>query len=78
MVMASQEELKRLHVIRKVLERVMKQVRAAEVLSLSIRQIRRLVKRVKGEGDRGIVHQSRGKLSNRRIEDKVKGRAIKL
>jgi hypothetical protein len=78
MIMASQEELKRLHVIRKVLERVMKQVRAAEVLSLSIRQIRRLVKRVKGEGDRGIVHQSRGKPSNRRIEDKVKARAIKL
>lgn len=78
MIMASQEELKRLHVIRKVLERAMKQVRAAEVLCLSIRQIGRLVKRVKGEGDRGIVHRSRGKRSNRKIEDKVKGRAIKL
>ena len=47
--------------------------RAAEDLSLSIRQIRRLVKRVKGEGDRGIVHQSRGRPSNRSIEDKEKG-----
>jgi hypothetical protein len=78
MIMASQEELKRLHVIRKVLERAMKQVRAAEILSLTSRQIRRLAKRVKGEGDRGIVHKSRGKPSNRRIEDKVKARVIRL
>jgi transposase len=78
MIMASQEELKRLHVIGKVLERGMKQVRAAEILCLSSRQMRRLVRRVKGEGDRGIVHKSRGRPSNRRIDEKVKARAIKL
>jgi hypothetical protein len=78
MIMVSQEELKRLHVIRKVLERAIKQVRAAEILSLSSRQIRRLAKRVKGEGDRGIVHRSRGKPSNRRIDDPVKAGVIKL
>jgi len=78
MIMASQEELKRLHVIRRVLEGVIKQVRAAEVLSLSCRQIRRLVKRVKGEGDRGIVHKSRGRPSRRKFDDKVKARAIKF
>ena len=78
MIMASQEELKRLHIIGKVLERAMKQVRAAEILSLSCRQIGRLVKRVKGEGDRGIVHKSRGKPSKRRIDEEVKVRAIKL
>jgi hypothetical protein len=78
MIMASQEELKRLHVIRKVLERAMKQVKAAEVLRLSCRQIRRLAKRVKGEGDRGVVHRSRGKPSNRRMDEKVRVRVIKL
>jgi len=78
MIMASQEELRRLHVIRKVLERAMKQVRAAEILSLSCRQIGRLVKRVKGEGDRGIVHRSRGKASNRRMDEEVRARAIKV
>ena len=64
MVMVRQGELKRLHVIRKVLEGVIKQVEAAEILLLSGRQIRRIVKRIRREGDRGIVHQSRG----RRIE----------
>lgn len=78
MILASQKELKRSYMIRKVLEGAMKQVRAAEILSLSSRQIQRSAKRVKGEGDRGIVHKSRGKPSNRRIDDQVKARVIKL
>jgi hypothetical protein len=78
MVMVRQGELKRLHVIQKVLERVIKQVEAAEMLSLSGRQIRRIVRRIRTEGDRGIVHQSRGRPSNRRIPDKIKNRVIRL
>jgi hypothetical protein len=78
MVMVRQGELKRLHVIQKVLERVIKQVEAAEILSLSGRQIRRIVKRIRSEGDRGIVHQSRGRPSNRRTPDKVKNNVIRL
>ena len=78
MVMVRQGELKRLHVIQKVLERVIKQVEAAEILSLSGRQIRRIVKRIRTEGDRGIVHQSRGRPSNRRTPDKVRDKVIRL
>jgi hypothetical protein len=78
MVMVRQGELKRLHVIQKVLERVIKQVEAAEMLSLSGRQIRRIVKRIRTEGDRGIVHQSRGRPSNRRTPDKVRNKVIRL
>ena len=78
MIMVRQGELKRLHVIQKVLERVIKQVEAAEILSLSGRQIRRIVKRIRSEGNRGIIHKSRGRPSNRRIPDKMKDRVIKL
>ena len=67
MIMARQGELKRLHVIEKVLEGIVKQVEAAEILSLSGRQIRRIVKRIRSEGSRGIIHRSRGRPSNRRI-----------
>jgi len=77
-IMASQEELRRLHVIQKVLEGVIKQVEAAEILSLSCRHIRRVVKRVRGEGNRGIVHRSRGRPSNRKIPDQLKDKVIKL
>lgn len=78
LIMASQEELKRPHVIRKVMEKVIRQVRAAEILSLSVRQIRRLVQWVKVEGDREIVHKSKGRPSNRRFSDRIKDRVIKL
>ncbi len=78
MIMVRQGELKRLHVIQKVLERVIKQVEAAEILLLSSRQIGRIVKRIKIEGDKGIIHKSRGKPSNRRIPAKIRDRVIKL
>jgi transposase-like protein len=78
MIMVRQGELKRLHVIQKVLERDIKQVEAAEILSLSGRQIRRIVKRIKSEGSRGIIHRSRGRPSNRRIPQEMKERVINL
>ena len=76
-IMATQEELRRLHVIEKVLEGGLKQVEAAEILSLSSRQIRRMVKRIKKEGQRGIVHRSRGRPSNRKIPDQLKEEVMK-
>jgi transposase len=71
MIMARQGELRRLHVIEKVLEGMVKQVEAAEVLSLRGRQIRRIVRRIRSEGSRGIIDRSRGRPSNRRISDKM-------
>jgi len=78
MIMVRQGELKRLHLIRKVLERVIRQVEAAEILSLSSRQIRRIIKRIRIEGDKGIIHKSRGRSSNRRIAGKIRDKVIQL
>jgi hypothetical protein len=78
MIMVGQRELRRLHVIQKVLERVIKQVEASEILSLSCRQIRRIVKRIKVEGDKGVIHKSRGRPSNRRIPGRIKDKVISL
>ena len=77
-IMLSQEELKRLHVVKKILEGVLKQVEAAAILILSDRQVRRVVRKVKTEGDRGIIHGSRGRPSNNRFASEVKDRAIRL
>ena len=71
----SQRELKRLHIIHNVLERELKQAEAAEVLSLSDRQTRRLIKHVREEGDRGIINKSRGKPSNSSLPKKIKDKA---
>jgi hypothetical protein len=77
-IMASQRELKRLHIIQKVLEGGITQRDASEVLRISDRQIRRLVKRVKIEGEKGVIHRSRGRASNRRISQKFKEKVLKL
>lgn len=74
----SQRDLKRLHVIKELLEGRLKQVAAAQTLDLSDRQIRRLVRRVKQEGDPGLVHRLRGKRSNRRMNEKVKRKVLEL
>jgi nicotinamide riboside kinase len=74
----SRRELKRLHIIKKVLDKVLTQVEASEILSLSSRQIRRIVKKIREEGDNGIAHGLRGKTSVRRIPKNIKGKVIKF
>jgi len=77
-IMMSQKELKRLYVIHNVLDKKLKQIEAADILNLSDRQIRRIVKRIKKEGDIGIIHKSRSKVSNRAISKKIRDEVIKL
>ena len=78
MITMSRRESKRLHIIHQALDRKITQVVAAEVLGLSDRQLRRLIKRVRAEGDDGICHRSRGRTSNHRIPRKIKARALRL
>jgi len=74
----TQKELKRLHIIKQVLEKKLKQIEAAELLDLSSRQIRRIVKRIREEGDKGIIHRSRGQPSHRRLPKQIKDKVIGL
>lgn len=77
-IMMKQKELKQLHVIHKVLEGSLTRRQATEVISLSERQIRRIVKRIRAEGDKGIQHRSRGKESNRRLPKKLVAKVVQL
>jgi len=63
----SQRERERLKVVHEIERGHLKQVEAGQRLGLSTRQVRRILQRVKEEGDRGIVHRSRGRPSNRKI-----------
>ena len=73
-----QQELKRLHIIHKILDKRLKQVEAKDILSLCERQIRRIVKRIKEQGDKGIIHKSRGNPSHNKIPEKTKKKIINL
>lgn len=77
-VTMSGKELRRVHVIRQVLDKQLTQVKAGALLGLTTRQVRRLLRRVEQEGDQGLVHRGRGKPSNRRIPEKRKAKALKL
>ena len=78
MIVARPKELRNLYVIRKVLDKEISRVRAVEILSLSSRQIRRILKRVRLEGDKGVIHRSRGRPSNRRISDEIREKVTQL
>ncbi len=74
----TQGELKRLYIVRKALDKSITQAEAANIIGRCLRQVRRIVKRVKREGDSGVIHKSRGKPSNRALPGRIKQRALKL
>jgi transposase len=50
---------------------------AAELMGISLRQARRVWKRFKTSGDGGLVHQLRGRASNRRLSEDLRERVVK-
>ena len=75
-VTMSAKEANRIAIIEKVQRKEMRQKRAASLLGLSVRQVRRLVKRYRRDGAAGIVHQLRGIPGNRRIDEAIIDGAI--
>ncbi len=70
----SEKEVNRLEVIQRVGEKRLKQKAAAELLGVSERQVKRLVRRYRQEGAVGMVSKRRGKPSNHQMgEGKRKG-----
>lgn len=78
MVTMSQEELKRLTVIHKAIDGRLTQVEAGDILDISDRQVRRVIARIEEDGDKGIIHRSRGQPSHNAIDIRLKKRTLKL
>ena len=78
MITMSQEELKRINIIHKAIDKRITQIEAADMLSLSDRQIRRIIKRVTKQGDKGVIHRSRGRPSHNALPKYIRHRAIEL
>ena len=77
-VTMSARELDRLEVVRRVLERSLTQVKAAELMGLCVRQVRRLVCQCELRGPAGLVSGKRGRPSNRRLPAELKAEALAL
>jgi transposase len=74
----SVRELRKLKAVQAAIDGHITQGAAASMVGLSERQVRRLVRAVREEGDRGIIHKARGRPSNRRLPEELRGRAMSL
>src|ERR1700694_900970 len=74
----SQKELQRVAVISASLKGEVACVRAAELLCLSVRQIKRWRKRSGEGGEAALPHASRGRPSPRRLPARMRDRILHL
>ena len=74
----TRQELERYQVIEPSLKREISQAKAGELLELSERHIRRLVKRVRMKGIRGLVHGNRGRPSPRKMSVELEERIASI
>ncbi len=77
-ILMSQRERDVLKVMASVLAKKRTQVEAARLIGRSERQVRRLLRRLEAQGDTGVIHQSRGRPSNHRIDASRREAALGL
>jgi transposase len=73
----SQQERDRLKVLHGVEQGQYNQAKAAELLDLTARQVRRLQQRLKDKGDGSLVHRLRGRPSNRQLAPELRKRVLR-
>ena len=73
-ILMSKKELARIAVIERVINKRIKQKDAGKELSITVRQVQRLIKKYKKKGSESLKHKSRGKTSNNKmlLEEEIK------
>ena len=74
----NQEERDWLEWLKRAQDGVVRQREAAEKMGVSERWVRKLLVRMKTDGDGVVVHGLRGRCSNRRIDEQTQARSIEL
>jgi predicted DNA-binding protein (UPF0251 family) len=77
-ILMSARQLQRLEVMGLVEAGRMKLKEAAEKIGMSYRQTKRIRKRVKEEGIKGVVHGNTGKASNHRMKEGIKAKVYQF
>lgn len=78
LLVMSTKERDRLKVLHELKQGHLTQGVAAQQLGVTDRWVRKLLVRVKKEGDGGIVHRLRGRASNRRLPESLRAKVLKL
>lgn len=74
----SMKEANRISILEKVKQKSLKQGKAADILGISVRQLRRLVRSYKKDGASGLTHKLRGLPSNNRCNEGALINAVKI
>lgn len=74
----SQKELQRVSVISTCIKGDLACASAAELLCLSVRQIKRLKKRMREAGEAALAHANRGRPSHRRLPERTRQAVLRL
>ena len=74
----SQKELQRVSVISTCIKGDLACASAAGLLGLSVRQIKRLKKRLREDGEAALAHANRGRPSHRRLPERIRQAAVRL
>lgn len=74
----SNREITRLEAMQRIKDKRLTQKEAARMLSLSVRQVKRLYRAYKAQGARGLVSRRRGQPSNNRLSAETQQKAIDL
>jgi len=72
----SQDERDRLVALKKAKKKLITQKQAAEEIGVTERQVRRLLRKLRGKGDRAVIHELAGRASNRKLAPELEQRAI--
>src|ERR1700688_3775604 len=74
----TQQDRDRLVALKKANKKLITQCQAAEELGQTERHIRRLLVKLRKQGDAAVVDARRGRPSNRKLDDKVKTKALAM
>ena len=74
----SAKELSRLEVMQRLSKKQLRQKEAAKMLSMSVRQIKRLLKTYREKGAAGLISKHRGRKGNNRLAEEVKKKVLNL
>jgi len=74
----SKKEIKKYDIIKKIINQELNGTQASELLDISIRQVRRLKRKVEEFGAEGLVHAGRGKKGNRSMPEQEKEKVKRL
>ena len=74
----NKKEIDRYEIIQRVINKQITQIKAAELLKISPRRLRKLQRRVETYGPQGVISRSRGQPGNRRKPQLLKQKALAL